>query len=199
MVALPALTSVDNFFRSQGRKSVQQDRSELVELAANIRQRAGLGEPPFSTRIMIDECFPDVYVTGERLPRGVAESVSMGKRGPIIAYNRLLTTAQQRLSIAHAIGHLVFDRDDLRGHCKATPSDERESRAEFFGAELLVPLTMFSDYVRRWRYPRETAMRPAHLNMVDQLASHFHVPQSLIHRRLAALGRYRKHRAIEET
>ena len=155
----------------------------LVEKAAELRSRSGQYEPAFSTRLIIDECFPDVLVTGSALEPGIDELVSSTPQGPIILYRRGLATPDQRFAIAHGLAHLIFDGNN--GICRPgyVGDPERELRADRFAAELLVPLVELRPYVGR----RPSTNRTEHelyLDMVDEIASHFHVPAWVVDQRI---------------
>ena len=125
--------------------------STLVETAVDLRRRAGQVEPAFSTRQIIDACFPDALVTGRELPPGIDEVVSISPDGPVIIYRRGLPTPSQRFVIAHALAHVMFDR--VRGGCRpgSVGHKSREERADRFAAELLIPLELLGEYVGRPR------------------------------------------------
>ncbi len=157
--------------------------SLLVEKAADLRRRANQVEPAFSTRQIIDACFPDVLVTGSQLEPGIDELVSSTPQGPVILYRRGLSTPDQRFAIAHGLAHLIFDGN--KGVCRPgyVGDPERESRADLFAAELLVPLGNLAPYIGR--QPSENAVeQELYLDMVDEIASHFHAPAWVIDQRI---------------
>jgi hypothetical protein len=171
-------------------KVTSRHRIPLAKVAASLRRRADQTEPAFSTRQIIDVCFPGTIVTGRVMPPAVHELVLVDQaafrshRAPhVIFYSRTLPTADQRYGIAHALGHIVFD--GASGSCWE-PNDERERRCDAFADELLVPICMLREYVSLWPDAKD---REAYLDQVDQIASHFHVPQSVIDRRIRELQR----------
>lgn len=155
----------------------------IERLADELRRRCGQAEPPFSTRQIIDIAFPDAVVTGRDLPAEVDELVTVTAEGPVILYRRGLPTADQRMAIAHAVGHLLLD---LPCGAPAGFSAEVERRADHFALELLAPVQMLDEYVRD-PCPADGAERDIWLDMVDELASHFHVPAWGILRQIAML------------
>jgi hypothetical protein len=160
----------------------------LVEVAAELRQKASLEQPPYSTSQIINSCFRTASVTGRRLPDGVDEVVARTDTGILIVYHRDLPIAEQRFAIAHALAHVIFDGAD--GGCGiGVPGDpEREARADRFALELLVPLEELAPYVGRWPSCDE-AENEAYLDQVDMIASHFNVSASRIDERIRELLR----------
>ena len=164
----------------------------MAAMAANLRKMAGQEEPAFSTRAIVDACFPDAVVTGRVLPAGVHEMVTFKEGVPLIVYQRRLPAPDQRVAIAHAIGHLCLD---FTAGIVCVPFNDPavEARADRFAAELLVPLAELEPYVGRTPDKVEdSADAELYLDQVDEIASHFNVPAWLIDkqvRRLALLAR----------
>lgn len=157
----------------------------LVEKAAELRLLAGLKEPGYSTRAIMDVSFVDVVVTGRRLPPGVHEIVARTDEGPIIIYSRDLPVAKQRYAIAHALAHLLFDGADSQCGPGFVGDPVCEARADQFAEELLVPLTDLRLHVRRW--PASNENHPDHeyyLDQCDEIASHFNVPSYVVDKRI---------------
>lgn len=174
-------------------KVTESNRATLENVAASLRRRSDQVEPSYSTRQIIDVCFPGTVVTGRRLPPDVDELVRVDElafrthRAPhVIYYNRDLPTADQRYAIAHALGHIVFD--GARRGCAEDP--RRELRCDRFADELLVPLVELQPYVSLYPLRDFTADEiETYLDQVDQIASHFHVPPRVIDRRIRELPR----------
>lgn len=160
--------------------------STLVEIAAELRHRSDQTEPSFSTRRIIETCFPRALVTGRDLPPGVDEAVSETPQGIVILYRRGLPTPSQRFVIAHALSHVIFDR--VRGGCRpgSVGHQSREKRADRFAAELLLPLSYLREYVGSWP-SKEPAEQERYLDQVDEIASHFQVPTGLVDKRIREL------------
>jgi Zn-dependent peptidase ImmA (M78 family) len=167
--------------------------STLVEIAADLRHRSDQTEPAFSTRRIIDACFPHALVTGRSLPAGVDEAVSETPQGIVILYRRGLPTPSQRFVIAHALSHVIFDR--VRGGARPGSSGHasREKRADRFAGELLLPMSYLRDYVGTW--PTD-ADQERYLDQVDEIASHFQVPTGLVDKRIRELHAIRNRIAI---
>lgn len=170
-------------------KVTERDKRTLSAIAESLRRRADQELPSFSTRQIVEVCFPGTVVTGRPMPVVVHEMVLVdaaafrSHRAPhVIFYNRSLSTALQRYGIAHAIAHIIFDGKNTDG-CGA-PFDERERRCDAFADELLVPLDHLAEYVS---LRPDDADPEAYWDQVDQIASHFHVPQDVIDRRIHAL------------
>jgi Zn-dependent peptidase ImmA (M78 family) len=166
---------------------------QLVQAAAELRQRSGQTEPAYSTRVIVEECFPDALVTGRTLPPGVLEAVARTPTGPVILYARGLSPAEQRYAIAHAIGHLLFDGERAFRQ-PGQPRDPRvERRADAFADELLIPLAELEPYVGRWPSRNQSA-HELYLDQVDEIASHFKVLSGVVDRRIRQLrSLVRKH------
>jgi Zn-dependent peptidase ImmA (M78 family) len=171
-------------------KVTAKHHEALAAIAESLRRRSDQTEPAYSTRQIIDVCFPGTIVTGRMMPREVNELVVVDQdafrshRAPhVIFYSRKLPTANQRHAIAHALAHIIFD--GANGSCWRA-NDERELRCDAFADELLVPLLSLREYVCVWPGHRG-AERERYLDQVDQISSHFHVPQRVIDRRIRQL------------
>lgn len=130
--------------------------------------------------------FPDVLVTGYELPRGIDEAVSRTAEGAVILYRRGLSTAEQRVAIAHGLAHLIFDERSCRTTRTPWRDVARERRADTFAAELLVPLDELAPLLRVLP-SRDRDEQQLYLDHVDHLASIFQVPSQLIRSRIRTL------------
>lgn len=164
--------------------------STTVEIAAALRTRAGLTKAPYSTTKIIQACFADVVVTGRVLPPLVDELVTRTADGPLIVYRRGLSSGEQRLAIAHALAHLIFDDVADAAGVGRVGTPACEERADRFAAELLVPLADLSRVVQIWpaRASRGAA-REHFLDHVDQISALFNVPSAVILERIRRLER----------
>lgn len=158
--------------------------STLVEIAADLRRKAQQSEPAFSTQQIVSACFPDAVVTGHPLPPNIDEAVSRTSDGVVILYRRGLSTAEQRVAIAHALAHLLFDGPEAACMPGRVGIAEAEARADAFAAELLVPLVELHPHVSVLPDAGDEAI---YLDQVDLIASFFHVPAALIDRRIRDL------------
>lgn len=161
--------------------------STLVEIAADLRRRAGQEEPAYSTHKIIETAFPDAVVTGRRLPPGVLEAVSRTSEGPVIIYARGLSAPAQRFAIAHALGHLILDGDEAFRQPGQPRCEMVERRADAFATELLVPLVELEPYVCRWPSSDEHE-HEIYLDMVDEISSHFGVRCEVVDGRIRELS-----------
>jgi Zn-dependent peptidase ImmA (M78 family) len=160
----------------------------IREVAAELRIKAGQSRPAYSTRAIIDKCFPGTLVTGRVLPQGILEIVSRTSEGPVIIYSRHLAGPRQRYAIAHAMAHLLFDSADSACRPQFTGESAVEERADRFADELLVPLACLKPLVTR--HPPLRPDGPDHelyLDAVDEISSVFHVPSYVIDRRIRLL------------
>lgn len=157
----------------------------ILDVTQDLRTRAKQHSPAFSTSQIIAMTFPDVLVTGYDLPREIEEAVSRMTKGPVLLYRRGLSTAEQRVAIAHGLAHLIYDDNApcVRGKA-GTPA--RERRADAFAAELLVPLDEIAK-VLRVMPSKDPDEQQLYLDHVDYLASMFKVPSHLVRRRIRDL------------
>jgi hypothetical protein len=153
--------------------------STLVEIAADLRRKAGLLRPPYSTRAIIEASFPSALVTGGVLPDGVDEIVSQRPDGPIIIYARHLPGPGQRYVIGHALSHLIFDDERVCARAGHAGDPTAEARADLFSSELFVPASELRGLVRHWP-SRDLEDHEIYLDHLDQLASTFAMPASVI-------------------
>lgn len=153
--------------------------SMLVEVAADIRRRSGLTEPAFSTKQIVDACFPATFVTGANLPDGFDEVVKREREGALIVYKRSLPGPAQRFAIAHALAHLLFDSALTCARPGLAGNPESERRADLFATELLAPLEEVARFASR--FPSEDPdEHELYLDQVDEIASRFVVPADVI-------------------
>lgn len=159
--------------------------STLVEIAADLRRRAKLRRPPYSTDKIAKHCFPRVTVTGGDLPPGIEEFVSRTHDCDLIVYARGLSTGHHRFAIAHAFAHVIFDlgKPDVACAVNFLGDPVAERRADHLAAETLAPLHEIRRIVRRWKADDFTD-RALYLDRVDQIASRYHVPPFVIDRRI---------------
>jgi Zn-dependent peptidase ImmA (M78 family) len=165
-------------------RRVGANRDDLSGTAARVREVCCEQLPAFSTSRIVEALFPDAVVTGRHLPDGVQEMVTLTDDGPVIVYNRALSPPEQRFVIAHAIAHLLFD--DAASGCRegSVGCPIAEARADAFAEELMVPLDELDAYV----CVQPGSTDDVYLDQVDEIASHFNVPRSLIHKRILALA-----------
>lgn len=161
--------------------------STSVEIAAELRCRAGQKSPPFSTTKIIETCFPSTLVTGGPLPLEIHEIVSKHRWGATIVYRRSLSGPEQRFAIAHAIAHLLFDDESACMRPGRAGIVASEERADAFAAELLVPLDVLRASVTRWPSP-DAVDQEIYLDHVDENASRFGVPAYIIDERIRQLA-----------
>lgn len=174
----------------QSLKVTARDEKAIAAIAESLRRRSGQDEPKFSTRQIIDVCYPGTIVTGREMPEQIHEMVLVdgaafrSHRAPhIIFYSRRLTTDAQRYAIAHALAHIIFD--GATGSCWRR-NDDRERRCDAFADEVLVPLERLREYLSCWP-SREPEELDRYKDQVDQIASHFHVPQRVVDRQIRKL------------
>lgn len=160
--------------------------SGLVEIAADLRRRAGELSPAYSTHRIVEVAFPNAVVAGRTLPERILEAVARTPDGPVIVYARRLPTPAQRFVIAHALAHLLFDgRRAFRQ--PGEPRDPAvEDRADRFADELLVPLSELERHVERWP-AANPVQHEIYLDHVDEIASRFCVMSDVIDRRIREL------------
>ena len=160
--------------------------STLVEIAADLRRKAGLIRPPYSSRAIIEASFPSALVTGGILPEGVDEMVSQRPDGPVIIYARHLSGPGQRYVIGHGVAHLIFDDESVCARAGSRGDPAAEARADLFSALLYVPFEDLRPLVRHWP-SRDLEDHEIYLDHVDQLASTFQMPAAVIDEQIQRL------------
>lgn len=125
------------------------DANEVHAAVYQIFTDAKLTVPSFRTSTIIDALFPEIDVTGEAIEAFAKiqvwdEPLPSGKRATI-TYDEKSLHPTHRFSIAHELAHWLFDF--RRGTLRPTVLCGRrggkaiiERRADYFAAELLVPL-----------------------------------------------------------
>lgn len=178
------------------------DVVDVVGAAREVRRRAGLSKPPYSTHELMKHSYPDVAVTGEEMPPVVFEvlirSRDLEQEHRTIVYNRSINNDARRVGIAHALGHIQFDTDEAR-KCTATVGQLRrvaleEQRADIFAGELLCPLSDLDSHFSDVRnlFPRKDVEKRLMADLIDRCASRFKVPSGFIRWRLYDLAYLRK-------
>ncbi len=155
----------------------------VAAVAHTLRCLAGEVDPPFNAYAILEASWPTAVITGRDLPNGVDEVLAVTEDGPLIIYDRSLSTADRRIAIGHAIAHLALDDDHAPGGIVQEP--EREERAEQFARELLVPPQLLLPHVSVW--PADGSDPHLYLDQVDRLAAAFHVPPSVIDEQIREL------------
>ncbi len=168
------------------------DLSAVASRAYLVRHRCGFvgAAPDYSTVTVHRVCFPDVRVTGARLPRGVIAMCEAGIGRRTIYYNRAEPQSAQRVGIAHEFHHLLTDlkhpaEHDMR-ECNLgaraleaagyLPNSPTEIACDLFAGELLVPFDVLDGYAPDVLFPDELPLQQAFEDEVDRLASRFNVP-----------------------
>lgn len=171
------------------------DFSRVVAVTYDLRQRVGKKGSYYSAKEIIEECFPDVMVTGAALPPGIAEVVEVRGGQKTIFYNRRINPMAQRVAITHGLAHLLFDLGPDRRECSR--DNERmstqpiERRADLFAGELLAPLDELDEHFDEI-FPREPVAKQHFDDEVDHVASTFKVPPGFLRWRLFDLAWLRK-------
>lgn len=161
--------------------------STLVEIAADLRRKAQLTAPPFSTREIIEAAFPTAVVTGCELPDDVDEIVSRRPDGPAIIYARRLSGPGQRYVIGHGIAHLLFDDESACARAGSAGKPACEERADLFSALLFVPLDDLRPRVKHWP-SSNLEDHEIYLDHVDQIASTYAMPAAVIDAQIRLLA-----------
>jgi Zn-dependent peptidase ImmA (M78 family) len=169
-----------------------------MSVAAELRTSAGFKHPPYSARNLLKTCFPDILVTGEKLPRRVAEIVHVidGKR--TILYNRSHSPPEHRVSVLHGLAHIIFDSGAERLQCSLPTGPQRhrapaEVRADLFAAEVLTPFAELDAFFRGEKlFPRDPIARRHFDDTVDGAASHFNVSVIFMRWRVRDLAHLRR-------
>ncbi len=182
------------------------DYGRIVGRAAYIRHKAGFfdKEPPYSTRQLMDRCFPKIMVTGVDLPKGIVEVTERRRGSSTICYARKVSAGLQRVGIIHGLHHLLSDLRHGVGlsECNVplrelerlgkVARDPVELACDLFAGEILCPLDVLDQYAPTAIFPRDEDQRRVFDDQVDQLASKFNVPAGFIRWRLYDLIHLRK-------
>lgn len=157
-------------------------------------------DPPFSVSNIMETLFPEVIVAQRQLDRYgeievYPEPLPNGKRA-IITYHEDSHRSTQRFTVAHELGHWLFDFK--RG--TETPSEVTcgvrhpvERRADRFAAELLVPLAVLHRHVKFDLHPDrddEDAVADK-AQAIQRMASRFNVSLLCMKNRVRDLARWR--------
>lgn len=172
-----------------------------------IFNKMGYRKPKFSISAITEKLFPQVEVVGGDTKRRHAtiqiypKPLDNGKRA-LITYDEKAHASTHRFSIAHELAHFIFDAEYgdkapdgfacSLGREGNKPESER--RADYFAAELLVPLWILDDMVDfETKVP---ANNPDAVRSRDQkiqrLASRFDVSLACMKYRVYDLERWRE-------
>lgn len=163
-------------------------KAQVARAAQMMRWRARLLAPSFSIHELVAANYPTALVTGRDLPDGIHEIVTVTDAGPIILYRRGLSTCDQRIAIAHALGHLAFDFDTA-GRRIATLADPAvEDRADAFAIELLAPLELVAAVAPERRARPDILDREEFRDRLDGIATRFHVPVWTVERQMLRIS-----------
>lgn len=124
----------------------QRDYEQGYRLAENVRAALGNADGPIDVERLLTDC--GVGITEIELSDALVDGASVcdEKHGPVVIVNqrsdRASTEWGRRMTLAHELCHLLFDRDAARPLALvsgpwAPPGLERQANA--FAAELLLP------------------------------------------------------------
>lgn len=184
-----------------------QKYSDIEVLAEVHRLHKEMGyhneKPAFSISAIIEELFPEVEVEDEAMEKhaelkAFPRPLANGKQAKII-YNKNDVHSTHRFSIAHELGHWIFDcrrGEDVPSESPCTPSARTltERRANFFAAELVMPLHRLDEFVKFTIYPNAddadaVASRDRH---IQRMAAKFNVSNMCARRRVFDLHAWRR-------
>ena len=128
--------------------------NEIISLVTFIHNRIGFRDPPFS---LLDFCaaFSNYELQAAERPLGFNGEIISKGAGRIVRYRSGSKPATSRFAIGHEIGH-GFLHENLEFQCKVSagfsifkppPGDRREWEADYFSAELLIPLPVLNRMV----------------------------------------------------
>lgn len=154
---------------------------DLANVAEALRTITHQSEPPFSVEDLLG-AWPDAVAVGRVLPDGIDELMSIDSQGVLIVYRYGLSSSEQRMAVAHALAHLIYDVG-VDGVVAGVPfTVERRSRADEFARELLAPDRLLEAEVHVWPQDGD-----AYDVQVDSIAQHFGVPYIVIDQRIREL------------
>jgi len=171
-----------------------------------IFTKMGYRKPKFSTSAIIEKLFPMVEVVSGDTGKHHAtiqlypKPLDNGKRA-LITYDEKAHASTHRFSIAHELGHFIFDAEYGEmipdgftcslGRDGEKPESER--RADYFAAELLVPLWILDgmvDFETRVPSTNPDAVRSRD-QKIQRLASRFDVSLACMKYRVYDLEKWR--------
>lgn len=166
--------------------------NEIISLVSYLHTRLRFREPPFSLQAFF-AAFPDYQLEAGRLPPGFHGEILIKGRLRLIRYRVESKGPTVRFTVAHEIGHgFLHLEEEFVCRISTTfrlfgkqPADPVEWEADYFAAELLMPMPM----VNRLAAKRLDDQRlPAE---AKRLAGVFGVPLPLMRARLQDLVRMR--------
>jgi len=184
------------------------DHGKIAGRAHWCRNKAGfLGlSPPFSTRQLFDQVFPNIAVCGADLPRNVTEMAVADAGRRALYYAKGVNHSQQRVGLMHGLYHHMEDiySDGQAGlwECNLTmrklgiqthQTDPLELACDLFAAEVLIPFDVLHDMTPFSVYEtRDDLQKSAVDDEIDHLASRFNVPKGFMRWRLHDLHQLRR-------
>jgi Zn-dependent peptidase ImmA (M78 family) len=182
------------------------DYLTIMGRAAWVRHRAGLvgTKPPYSTREIMERVFPEIAVTGTKLPQHITEMAVADKGRRALYYNRHVKIAhgQQRVGLMHGLYHHLSDMKTGNGlrECnlvrrklsRVEATDNIELACDLFAAEVLIPFDVLDALAPANLYPRDETARAAVADEIDHLASKFNVPRGFMRWRVYDLHWFRR-------
>jgi len=173
-----------------GRMSDREN--EIISTVSYIQGKVGFREPPFSLQAFF-EAFPHYQLEAARLPRGFHGEILVKGEWRLVRYRVESKGPAVRFTIAHEIGHGFLHADeDFVCRISATfrlfgkkPADPVEWEADYFAAELLMPMPMVNRLAQK-RLDAESLSAEA-----KRLARVFGVTVPLMRARLKDLVRMR--------
>lgn len=174
------------------------DYAAITAKARNLRRKAKLNGPPYSSKLLLERCFPEIHVTGQKLPERVTEiaDVTDGKR--TIFYNSRLLAPEHRVGVVHGLAHHLFDLTESRMECELRFTEHqadqqmRERRADLFAAEILVPMVDLDQLIGPALEPKKPVDFQMFNDEVDHLSSRFNVPRDFLRWRISDLMHLRR-------
>ena len=129
--------------------------NEIIALVTYVHNRIGFRDPPFS---LLDFCarFQEYELQPAQMPRGFNGEIIVKGPHKIIRYRAGSKPSTNRFAIGHEIGH-GFLHEEEEFQCKVSTTfslfkkpagDPREWEADFFSAELLMPLPVLNRLCR---------------------------------------------------
>jgi Zn-dependent peptidase ImmA (M78 family) len=169
--------------------------NHIIATVSYIHQRTGFHEPPFSLQNFFNQ-FPGFKVIAARLPAGFDGELLIRGNDKIIRYRVESRDQSTRFTIAHEIAHcFLHHRENY--HCRvnkrfriyeAESAAPKETEADFFALELLVPLPLLNRIVRPLEHLNEKEIG----SLASELAQLFGINTITMKSRLKDLAIYRK-------
>ena len=126
------------------------------DTARKILVKANISTYPILLK-KISEHVDNLYIDGREFEDGLS-GVSARYNGKIfIAYNKDHAMVRNRFTVAHELGHVLLGHTERSVPVELNSKDYYECEANQFAAELIMPLTLLKNAIKKYRTVGELA------------------------------------------